>query len=114
AAELGLRTKAYHLRRARYLEMKGDQVAKAKQETEAKQFPPAGAFDHFLVGEGLWSRGQLAPAIAEFEVALRLQPSHFWARYYLATCYLSLPRPKALPARECLTACLEKDPTLAP
>ena len=114
AWQLGLRTKAYHLRRTRYLEMKGDQAGKAREEGEAKRCPLAEAFDHFLVGEDLWSRGQLEPAIAEFEAALRLQPSHFWARYYLATCYLSLPRPKALPARDCLTACLVKEPTLAP
>jgi tetratricopeptide (TPR) repeat protein len=107
ARQLGPRTKAFHLRRARYLELLGDRSA-AKEKEEAAQCPAAGALDHFLVGDDLNRQGKLLAAISEFEAALRMQPDHFWARYFLAVCYLRLPQPAARSARDCLSACLAK------
>jgi tetratricopeptide (TPR) repeat protein len=109
ARQLGLRTKAYHLRRARYLELLGENSAAEEQE-EASRCPPAGALDHFLVGDDLNRHGKLLAAIGEFEEALRDQPDHFWARYFLAVCYMRLPQPASRSARDCLTACLVKQP----
>jgi tetratricopeptide (TPR) repeat protein len=109
ARQLRQRTKAYHLRRARYLELLRDGSA-AKEHEEASRCPAAGALDHFLVGDDLNRQGKLLAAIGEFEEALRDQPDHFWARYFLAVCYLRLPQPAARSARDCLTACLLKQP----
>jgi tetratricopeptide (TPR) repeat protein len=109
ARQLRQRTKAYHLRRARYLELLDDNSA-AKEREEASRCPAAGALDHFLVGDDLNRQGKLLAAIREFEEALRVQPDHFWARYFLAVCYMRLPQPASRSARDCLTACLVKQP----
>jgi serine/threonine protein kinase/Tfp pilus assembly protein PilF len=109
ARRLGLRTKAYHLRRARYLEMLGDRSAGQEKE-EAAQCPAAGALDHFLMGFDFHTHDQPIAAIGEFEEALRDQPDHFWARYFLAVSYMRLPQPPSRSARDCLTACLVKQP----
>jgi serine/threonine protein kinase/Tfp pilus assembly protein PilF len=108
ASRLGLETRAYHMRRARYFELLHDPAA-AKMKQDATQRPAVSAFDHFLVGEDFYRQGQLLPAISEFEEVLREQPDQFWARYFLAVCYLRLPHPAARSARDCLTACLLRD-----
>jgi tetratricopeptide (TPR) repeat protein len=111
AAQLEPPTQTYHLRRARYLEELGDNAGAAQERVRAAAVQPASALDYFLLGDDRQRQGQLAEAQADFQNALRLQPDHFWARYFLAVCYLRLQRPgDARAARDCLTACLSRRP----
>jgi tetratricopeptide (TPR) repeat protein len=111
AAQLGPPTRAYHLRRARYLEELGDGAGAAQERVRAAAVQPASALDYFLLGDDRQRRGRPAEAQADFQNALRLQPDHFWARYFLAVCYLRTQRPgDARAARDCLTACLSRRP----
>jgi tetratricopeptide (TPR) repeat protein/predicted Ser/Thr protein kinase len=105
AAALGLHTRAWHLRRARYLEQAGDAAAaKAERVLAAKQ-SPSGALDYYLVGVELYAQQDAADeTIRAFEEVLRLEPNHFWARYFLAISYVRLDQPALAKAN--LTACL--------
>lgn len=105
AAQMDLpATGAYHLRRAGYLELLGEADAARRERQLATTAPTQGALDYFLTGVSHQRQGQLAEAVAEFTKALRAQPDHFWARYFLAVCDLQLQRPAQ--ARDHLTACL--------
>jgi tetratricopeptide (TPR) repeat protein len=106
ASEFGEQTRAYHLRRARYLKRLGDEEGARKESDRATALQPAGALDYFLMGEDLHRQGNLVQAIRAFENALRLQPDHFWARYFLSVCYLRLQPSRADLASDSLTACL--------
>ncbi|MCI0464179.1 MAG: protein kinase [Gemmataceae bacterium] len=111
AVHLGPPTQAYHLRRARYLQQLGDTAGAAQARAQAESVPPASALDYFLLGDDRQRQGQSAAALSDFANALRLQPNHFWARYFLAVCYLRLQRPgDTRAARDCLTACLGQRP----
>jgi serine/threonine protein kinase/Tfp pilus assembly protein PilF len=110
AAQLGPPTKAYHLRRARYLQQLGDAEGAAQESARAAAVQPGSALDYFLVGDDRQQQGQPAAALGDFQNALGKQPDHFWARYFLAVCYLRLQRPDARAARDCLTACLGQHP----
>src|SRR5687768_10633328 len=92
AARLGLSTRAYHLRRARYLTQRGDGTGAGRELALAEAIRPLTATDYFLLGTDgqTWNRPSLA--IGDFEAALRLQPDHFWALYGLAACSLRLQR----------------------
>jgi tetratricopeptide (TPR) repeat protein len=57
-----------------------------------------------------YKRGFLKAAIQQFGEALFAQPSHFWARCYLANCELNLRPPHAEEAKLRLTACLKSHP----
>jgi serine/threonine protein kinase/Tfp pilus assembly protein PilF len=83
-------TKAYHLRRARYLEQLGDRAGSQDETALANGQAPSGALDYFLVGEDEQRHGKLVQALADFREAVRLDPDHFWARYSQAVCYLRL------------------------
>src|SRR5205814_1264133 len=65
---------------------------------------PTTALDHFLVGETRFRLSLWDAAAKQFNQVLRLEPGHFWARYYLALCSLKLNRPGE--ARDLLTALL--------
>jgi tetratricopeptide (TPR) repeat protein len=106
AKKLGQQTKAYHLRRARYLQRLGDEEGARKESSLAAARRPAGAIDFYLMGEDWHRQGNLLEAIRAFQSALRLRPDHFWARYFLAVCYLKLQPSQPGPASDCLTACL--------
>ncbi len=110
APRLGLQSKAYHLRRARYLAFKGDVTAAARESEQAVACPATLALDHYLLGDEHYKRGQLHEAVRHFETALGMKPDHFWARYFLAIAYLGLRRPAE--ARDHFTACLGKQPPL--
>jgi tetratricopeptide (TPR) repeat protein len=106
ATRLGLPlSQAYHWRRARYLGQKGDRGAAEEASRQAGAMMPAGAFDFFLAGQEKYKQGALAQAVRDFENALRLEPDHFWAQYFLAACYLGMspPQPQLAVAR--LDAC---------
>jgi tetratricopeptide (TPR) repeat protein len=106
ADQLGPRTRAYHLRRARYLEQLGDADGSRRERADAAARAPVEAMDYFLLGEDLHQQGQLEPAIAAFQKALHLRPNDFWARYFLAVCYLRSQPARADLATDSLTTCL--------
>src|SRR5262249_10907053 len=119
ALQLEPPTRAYHARRARYLEQLGDLAGARREMEQAAACQPTTALDHFLLGDDEQRQGQLPAAIRRFEEALWLQPDHFWARYFLAVCYLreaiGLQRPAeahaaANAARDSLTVCIDKRP----
>jgi tetratricopeptide (TPR) repeat protein len=97
-------TKAFHLRRAGYLESLGDAEAGRRERRLAARSDPRGALDHFLIGDSHQKGGRLEEAAKEFASALRAEPDHFWAGYFLGVCNLQLLRPAQ--ARDNFTACL--------
>jgi tetratricopeptide (TPR) repeat protein len=106
ASALGLVSKAHHLQRARYLERLGDQTGATSARRQAASLHAGGALDHFLMGEELHRQGKMIDAIGAFRNALRLQPNHFWSRYFLAICYLRVQPSRPDLAIDALTACL--------
>jgi tetratricopeptide (TPR) repeat protein len=111
AARIGPPTRAYHLRRARYLAQEGDAAAAEQERQKAEAVVPAGALDHFLVGEVEYRKRDWKRAIDAFENVLQEQPEHFWAQYYLALCRLKTRHPDL--AASGLTACLALRPGFA-
>jgi serine/threonine-protein kinase len=108
ARRLGFQTRAYHLRRAHFLEQLGEHEEAEKDRDRAASLPPEGALDHFLVGEELYRRGHWEEAMDSFNRALGLQPAHFWAHFFLAVCHLKLQHWDA--AKADLNACLAQHP----
>ena len=113
AAALGSATRAYHDRRARYLEQAGDPAAARAEAARAEAIEPTRAVDHFLLGEEQYARGDTDRAIRDFERVLRLRPDHFWAQYFLAACHLKADPPRPAEAKAHLTACLARRPGFA-
>jgi tetratricopeptide (TPR) repeat protein len=108
ARKLGFETRAYHLRRAHFLELLGEQREARKHRDRAASLPPEGALDHFLLGEEQFRRGDWEQAMSSFNHALSLQPAHFWAQFFLAVCHLKVRRWQA--AKAGLNACLAQQP----
>jgi tetratricopeptide (TPR) repeat protein/tRNA A-37 threonylcarbamoyl transferase component Bud32 len=108
AAQVGTASQAYHLRRARYLDLLGEAEQSQKESERAQALKPVHAVDFFLLGDEWYKRGQLTEAIVAFDHTLRLQPDHFWAQFFLALRYLESQRPAE--ARASLTACLSRRP----
>lgn len=102
--------RSHHLRRARYLEQQGDEKGARRERDQAENIEPGRALDFFLAGQEYLhgNKEDLKKAVSEFEKALQKEPGHFWARYFLAICYLQLPRPRPDLARAHLTACLDR------
>jgi eukaryotic-like serine/threonine-protein kinase len=111
AARLGHEGKAWHLWRAELLSKTGDATAAAQEKRRAEELPPASASDFFLTGLTLWQTGDVDKASACFTQALRLQPNHFEAQYFLARA--ALDEGKATEARIGLTACIAQRPDFA-
>jgi tetratricopeptide (TPR) repeat protein len=86
-------TRAYHLRRSAYLDMKGDRAGATRERDEAEHIPPADAFDFFLAGRELTKKGDWKGAIKHLEAATQKQPDHFWAQCLLAICHLQVKEP---------------------
>ncbi len=99
-------TRAYHLRRARYLDQLGDALAAQRERDRAAEHQLASALDHYLVAEEWYQQGDLNQAIRGFQNALLWQSDYVFAHYFLAVCYLRLPRPRYELAKASLTACL--------
>jgi eukaryotic-like serine/threonine-protein kinase len=104
ATGLGPPTRAYHLRRAHYLEQLGDRVAAQSEHEQAGRLPPRTALDYFLIGYERYEQGDVHQAKGAFDRALAREPGHFWAGYYLALCHLQAQNWEA--AKACLTTCL--------
>jgi serine/threonine-protein kinase len=108
ARRLGFQTRAYHLRRAHFLEQLGERQEARKDRDRAASLPPEGALDHFLLGEEQYRRGDWARAMNSFNRALSLQPGHFWAQFFLAACHLKTQHWEA--AKAGLNGCLSQQP----
>src|SRR5262249_31907100 len=93
ARQLRTPTQAYHLRRAGYLAWTEEKKEAEKELAQARALAPADAVDFFLLGDEAYQRKDLAQASACFQAALRSQPDHFWAEYFLAVCQLRLEQP---------------------
>jgi eukaryotic-like serine/threonine-protein kinase len=104
ARALGTPSRAFHLRRARYLKMLGDTAAADQAEQPAGKAPLDTVLDHFLVADEFYRREQFAEATHEFERVLERDPGHFWAQYLDALCLLRHQRPAE--ARALLGSCL--------
>ncbi len=90
ARALGVQARAFHLRRAHFLEQAGAHADADAERELAARCPAETAFDYFLIGQEQLARGQTADALAAFARALRAQPNHFWAWYYQALCHVRL------------------------
>jgi tetratricopeptide (TPR) repeat protein len=104
ALRFGAPSRAYHLRRARYLGLLGDRAAAAEAEQAAQGAVVAGALDHFLMADELYRRADIESAITQYEQVLQDKPDHFWAQYLNGLCLLRLNRHAE--AKTLLTACL--------
>jgi tetratricopeptide (TPR) repeat protein len=108
--------KAYLLRRAQWLEALGrtDEAQAASRQAAAAE--PTTEFDFFLLGYEAQRRGELAVAVTNFNRALQKREGHFWARYFLAVCYLRAGADRVREnqqAKEHLTGCLAMRPDVA-
>ena len=109
ARRLGFETRAYHLRRTFFLEAQGNEEEAARDRAQAASVSPgASALDHFLLGEEQYRRGDWVDAKNSFNRTLGLQPSHFWARFFLGVCHLKTGHWEA--AKAGLGACLGQHP----
>ena len=97
-------TRAFHLRRGRYLNMLGDRDEAPQAEKAAQAAAVDDVLDHFLLADELYRREKFAEAIKEFDQVLESKPGHFWAQYLNAICLLRQGRPAE--ARALLSACL--------
>ncbi len=113
AEGLGVRTRAIHLRRSRYLTLLGD-AATAARESERVQALASETnldpHDHFLVGHEFYSQGNLTRANQEFRRALQLDARHFWTHYFLGLCHVTAGQPEVAVAH--LTLCQGQQPRL--
>jgi serine/threonine protein kinase/Tfp pilus assembly protein PilF len=106
ALRFGAATRAYHLRRARYLDQRGDKLAAAEADKAAQGAAVVHVLDHFLVADEFYRRENYAEAIEEFNQVLERKPGHFWANYFNALCLLRQRRHAE--ARTQLSACLAR------
>jgi tetratricopeptide (TPR) repeat protein len=104
-------TAAYHLRRASCLDRAGRAAEAEKERRTARGLQPTTAFDHFLIGQERYKRGDLAQALQHLSAALQARADHFWAQCLWAVGCLQLHRPSE--ARSGLNACLQREPMFA-
>lgn len=100
----GAPSRAYHLRRARYLSRLDEDAAAAEAEQAAEAAPVTDVLDHFLMADEFYRRAKFDEAIEEFEQVLQRKPDHFWAQYLNGLCLLRQNRHAE--AKTSLTACL--------
>ncbi len=86
-------SKAMWMDRARYLEAIGEvkEANEARQHADALQ--PASARDHYMVATVFARKGDhasLQKAIAELNIALHLNPHHYWSWVQRGICYQEL------------------------
>jgi eukaryotic-like serine/threonine-protein kinase len=104
ARRVGAPSRAFQLRRARYLNRLGETLEASEAEKAAEIAPHDQILDHFLMADELYRREKFADAIAEFDQVLERKPGHFWAQYLNALCLLRRKQPAE--ARTLLSACL--------
>jgi tetratricopeptide (TPR) repeat protein len=108
ARELGRETQAYYARRADLLEHLGRKTQAKEARERGQTLTAQSALDHFLAGEEHYRRGAWEKARDAFDRALAVEPSHFWARFFLAVCHLQTQHWDA--AKAGLNACLTQQP----
>jgi len=106
AAKLHAATRAYHLRRARYLGKLGKRADAQKEREQALALPPADDLDSFLLGEDEFRQGNVVEAVRHLNAAVTANPKNFWAHYFLGVAYMSPPQPRSDLARASFTSCL--------
>ncbi len=111
AARLRPETTAYHLRRATCLERAGQSEAAEQEREAAKRVQPFTAFDHFLLGQERFKRGDISAAIRHLSAAMELRSDHFWTQGLWAVACLQVGQPAQ--AKTALTACLNREPEFA-
>lgn len=104
AANLGVTTQAFHLYRARYLAALGRDGEARQERQQARATAASTALDSFLSGNEKIKSGDLEQASKDLENAVRVQPNHFWAHYFLGIC--SLKRHGPAEARASFNTCL--------
>jgi tetratricopeptide (TPR) repeat protein/predicted Ser/Thr protein kinase len=113
AEALGVRTRALHLRRARYLNAQDKAAAAQAEEKRAHALEGRADLhpqDAFLVGLELYNQGQVDKATAEFRRALQRMPDDFWNHYFLGICCVRSK--KADEAVTLFTICQKQQPKL--
>jgi tetratricopeptide (TPR) repeat protein len=102
-------TQVSHLRRARYLEMRGDFRSAEAERKAAGTLKPQTALEWFLSGQDkVLVSGDLGAAAPDLDAALRLEPDLFWACFLRALARLDLRRPGE--ARGDLAVCIHEQP----
>jgi serine/threonine protein kinase/tetratricopeptide (TPR) repeat protein len=76
--------------RAVYLTRLRDQAGAEAARARAKQLETATARDHYLLAISYARAGKYAPAVAELDEALRLNPRHYWSRFQRGLCHQEL------------------------
>jgi tetratricopeptide (TPR) repeat protein/tRNA A-37 threonylcarbamoyl transferase component Bud32 len=136
AGALGVRTRAIHLARARYLLLLGESawaiewmnaplflfpryllllaevLGAAKEKAQARALESETDLDpqdHFLVGHELYSQGDHGHAAQEFRRAVQLNPQHFWAHYFLGICCVTADEPKVAVAHWTVCQGMKRD-----
>ncbi len=104
----GAATRAYHLRRADFLLMKGDCEGAQCERGQAEGIAPTTAFDFFSLGREASRRQDWSDAISQLESALQHQADFFWAQCLLAICHLQTRQPAN--ARMGLNICILRKP----
>jgi eukaryotic-like serine/threonine-protein kinase len=110
---LGVRTRAIHLRRARYLKLLDDVAGAAKESQLAQALAletDLDPQDHYLVGYEFFSQGELEKSNQEFHRALQLNARHFWTHYFLGICCVTQNKAEVAVAH--LTICQSQQPKL--
>jgi serine/threonine protein kinase/tetratricopeptide (TPR) repeat protein len=87
-----LPTYAFYRLRARCRRDLGEQGAAAADQELARKTPRMMALDHYLLGRQAFYAGDRAGAISAFEVALRLEPTHYWSMLWLGYCLSALAK----------------------
>jgi serine/threonine protein kinase/Tfp pilus assembly protein PilF len=111
AARLRPATRVLHLRRADWLERKGDAAGARRERQIAEALPLDSALDHYLFAKERFKRGDWSAARRHFGEALSRQHGHFWAHCLSAICSMQLGQP--IQAKADLDVCLETEPDLA-
>lgn len=80
----------FYLRRAILLEKLGERARASLDRQRADTVTERQYADPFLAGEEFYRQGKYEEASRQFARALRLEPRHFWAEYFLAHCHTRL------------------------
>jgi tetratricopeptide (TPR) repeat protein len=99
---------AFHLRRARYLALVGNDAAARTERGLAERQQPDTPLDLFLTALDLFRRQDFANAALACGRMLGQEPDHFWAQYLQSICYLKTRR--WAEAQAGLTVCLGRQP----
>src|SRR5262249_21527907 len=79
---------AYHLRRAHYLGLIGEEEEQRREKARAEAAPPTSTLDYFLTGVHLYQQAELDRAARMFDMALGQRQDHFWSQFFLAATRL--------------------------